>query len=341
MRRATALAAALALLGAAYEASAQKRDEPISVGYRDQVFVVARDGGARRLTGPPGWHNGIAWAPRGHRMAMLARYTRIQVRDMSGDVQHEIRGGSRFTYPPEWSPDARRLAFVADPQRDNRGRLVTIRPDGSDRRVVATRVADVAWSRDGETIYYLHYDAGSITSIWSVPSRGGSPRLIVPNVTSGPQVSPDGHWILFGRAEGDDGVGLWVARTDGSGRESRVIAPRDLRHGPYRWAPSGTAIYGGKTRHKRVIVTSLSGKRRSLGASFFSQVYEWSPDGDRLAWVQERYGITRLWSARTDGTDRRVLARFTDRTGLTEVDELEWSPDSRRLAVVPYRHSGD
>ena len=322
-------------------ASAQKSDEPISVGYRPQVFVVARDGGARRLTGPPGWHDGVAWAPRGHRVSTLARYTRIEVRDLSGVVQHHISGGSRFTFPAEWSPDARRLAFIVDFQSGRGGKLVTTRPDGSDRRVAATRATDLEWSRDGGTLYYVRYDAGSSTSIWSVPSRGGPTRPFVPGATSDPQVSPDGRWILFERSEGDDGAGLWVVRSDGSGRERRVIAPRDLRHGPYRWAPRGAAIYGGKTRDKQVIVTSLSGTRRHLGARFFSQVYEWSPDGKRLAWAQEKFGITRIWSARTDGKDRRVLARFTDRTGLTEVDELEWSPDGRRLAVVPYRHSGD
>ena len=50
---------------------------------------------------------------------------------------------------------------------------------------------------------------------------------------------------------------------------------------------------------------------------------------------------TLILSASADGGHVRVLPRFTSQGGLTEVADLAWSPESRRLAVVPYSHDGD
>jgi Tol biopolymer transport system component len=317
-----------------------KTGDPISVGYRPQVFVVKRIGGAQRITGGPVRHSHAAWAPQGDRLALLAGFTRIEVRDTSGALRHEIRGGRRTTSQPAWSPDAATVAFGTHRSLDGPGNLVTTRPDGTERRVIASPANGApAWSPDGRTLYYLDRNEPP-WAVWSIASGGGSPRKVVSNVASVPLVSPGGTWLLFVRKERDARRGLWVARSDGSGDERRMIARRNFYPLSYGWVPGGGAIYGGR-HDDRPVVTSLTGRRRFLEVRTAGAVYDWSPDGKRLAWADETGHTTRIWSARLDGTERRVHARFTDETGLTHIEQLSWSPDGRRIAVVPTRHQGD
>jgi Tol biopolymer transport system component len=317
----------------------------MSVGYTRQVFVVKSDGGAHRLTRGPTEHETPSWSPSGTRIALSASYNRIEVRDVAGAVRHEIRGGGQSTGQASWSPDGRRIAFVSYHEATDRpfqGNLVVTSPDGSDRHIVATHAdGRPAWSRDGKTLYYLHaHDVGARHELWSIPSSGGSARRLAAGVRYDSRVllSPRGDWILFLRSARVGRNGLWIVRTDGVGR--RFVGPYRARS--YGWVPGGRAIFGGKN-HNRPIVTSITGERRFLSVRFKSSLYDWSPDGKRIAWVDGQISSkpVKVLSARPDGTARRLLARFTSKSRLTEATDLGWSPDSRRLTIVPYRHVGD
>jgi Tol biopolymer transport system component len=325
---------------------AQERDAPISVGYRFQVFAIRAEGGARRVTGGPEAHSLPSWSPSGKRIAVSAGPKGVEIRDLGGRVRHEIRGGTRGVDQVAWSPDGRRIAFVAYHRHgDNNtaeGNLVVASTDGSDRRVVVKRAAGrPAWSRDGSALYVLrgivrYYPGPEPMTLWSVPSEGGSGRKLAADVAGSSKVlvSPDGKWVLF---EGGDPYGLQIVRRTGGG-ERRVTRATDM----YGWAPGGDAVYGGKHKN-HPIVTSLDGSRRVLGVRFKDSLWAWSPDGQRIVWVHGQIASApvRVVSARPDGTSRRLLARFTSKEELTEAQGLEWSPDSRRLAIVPFRHSGD
>lgn len=326
-------------------ASAQKSDDPISVGYTRQVFVVNGTGGAHPITRGPTWHETPSWSPSGTRIALAASYNRLEVRDLAGAVRHEVRGGGQSTGQASWSPDGRRIAFVSYHEATDRpfqGNLIVTSADGSDRHIVAT-LADgrPAWSRDGRTLYYLHaHDVNARHELWSIASGGGSARRLAPDVRYDGRVllSPRNDWILFLRSAREGQTGLWIVRTDG--RERRFIGRYRARS--YGWVPGGRAIFGGKN-HNRPIVTSLTGKRRFLGVRFKSSLYDWSPDGKRIAWVHGQISSepVKVLSARPDGSRRRLLARFTSKESLTEATDLAWSADSTRLTIVPYRHSGD
>jgi Tol biopolymer transport system component len=340
-RAALATAAAVVLLAAG---AAAGRDPRVNhVGYRDQVFLVSADGGARRLTNGPEQYPEAVWSHSGTRLAVSVQTGAIEVRSLSGTVKHVIqRGGGA----PAWSPDDRRIAFVRSHKAAD-GRyvreLVVAGLDGRHRRVLATPAAaypaarPVDWSADGRTIYFRRRERPRSGSIWKVPSGGGKATPLVSNVEgdSDVQVSPDGAHVLFAR--GND---LWIARTDGGG-ERALIRPRHAVPRSSGWTARGE-VFGG-LRHGHPVVATLAGKRRLLAPKITTREYDLSPDGKRVAWVSERWSSRRtlIVSKPASGGRPSVLARFTSKSGLVEDDALAWSPDSRRLVTVPYRHFGD
>ena len=111
-------------------------------------------------------------------------------------------------------------------------------------------------------------------------------------------------------------------------------------------APSGPAHARAKLQlagGARLRVISTSGHVRVLGArptgSFF---LAWTCDAKWIAWLRSRYGkYVDVRTSRPDGSDRRILARFTSKPPFTEVDLLGWSPDGRWLVFEAHRHIGD
>jgi hypothetical protein len=313
-----------------------------TVGYRSQVFVAKRDGGAHRLTGGLDYHFAPVWSRRGLRIAVSTRRY-VEIRSPSGGVKHRIRGGNSGSSPVAWAPHDRRIAFVSYTRQGKdriASNLVVADIDGGHRRVIAQHADGYpAWLQDGTAVLYAHRK-GIAWSIDAAPTRGGPARRLAADVWD-PRalVSPTGEWILFRRQTFDERNGLWVVRPDGSGAR-RVIGHRYFTGSSYGWTLGGRAVFGGKRRSTHPIVTLLSGERRVLPVAFRSGQYEVSPDGRRVAWIGGSR-FTTLRSARADGTGFRELARFRATGNSVDVDALAWSPDSRRIAVEPSKHSGD
>jgi Tol biopolymer transport system component len=326
--------AAIALLGAGVVAG--REPHPIRVGYTSQVFLVSPQGGARRVTGPPGGHDEPVWSHSGRRIAMSG--DGIEVRAISGSVKHRLGHPGAGT---AWSPNDHRLAYVRfrEVAADRYvGKLYVSDLDGHERTIVTNGADDALdWSRDGRTIYYLRGGLYQTKpeGIWAVSSGGGKPHRVVADVdpTSRVLVSPDGEHLLFERG------GLWIARSGGGG-EREIIHANGLYKG-YGWLADGRA-FGGLRDDDHPVVATVSGRRRRLGVQMRTQRYDLSPDGRRVAWASVRQLSHRVvvMGARPDGSDERVLARFTSKL-FPEIDQIRWSPDSRRVAVVPHRHFGD
>jgi Tol biopolymer transport system component len=219
-----------------------------------QVMVMDADGSNQRQV----THNAFpagrpTWSPDGTSLAFA---------DASSGELYVIRadgtGQVRITQPPTprscvdpvgscggdvdpaWSPQGDRIAFA---EGDS---IWTVRPDGSDRRLLAQHfdggspsiVRRPAWSPDGERI------AASIDGwIWLEDPRGEtnvmaamiglplssfvSADAIGPNADS-PTWSPDGESVAFGWFSDSDSYGdIYVVNADGSGL-------RDVLPGPER-----------------------------------------------------------------------------------------------------------
>jgi WD40-like Beta Propeller Repeat len=186
-----------------------------------------------------------------------------------------------------WSPDGSRLAYACAVLRggDEVGRIYTIRPDGTGRRLLRTGTASAywpTWSPDGKRIAFSTEPAPL------VPTRGtntGNPR----------------RWVHSA---------IYVIDVDGSHKQlvARSGAAPD-------WSPDGTTIaystlacgdQSNKIGRTRLVtpygrdVTPHSGAGRCGGIGPAALGAAWSPDGRRLA-VRANDG--RYYMMDADGSD--------------------------------------
>ncbi len=116
----------------------------------------------RRLANPPSAiDGGLTWSPDGRRIAFATAAGQLFT-VAAGGGRPRLLGRFRDAAAPAWGPRGRRIAF-------SRGRLWTVRPDGTGaRRVTRQALASScrvdsftapscgpAWSPDGRKLYYL------------------------------------------------------------------------------------------------------------------------------------------------------------------------------------------
>ncbi len=145
---------------------------------------------------------------------------------------------------PVWSPDGSRFVFGWD--RNGPYDLAIRQFDGSrpDELVARSDYDKVAgdWSRDGRFIVYQSYAPNEKEPGIKLLTIGSSaPASTIPGTAAaiGPQISPDGRWMLFMSAESGRRE-IYVQRfPDGAAREQVSVQGG----GAPRWGPDGNELF--------------------------------------------------------------------------------------------------
>jgi dipeptidyl aminopeptidase/acylaminoacyl peptidase len=191
---------------------------------------------------------------------------------------------------------------------------------------------DPRLSPDGETVAYVRSwidpdEMAYRSAIELVPVDGSAPPR---QVTSGayrdaePRWSPDGRWLAFTSARGEDPAQLFVLPADGPG-EPRRLTDRDEAVRDVAWSPDGTRLaFVSRVRDAAYEEEDLSKREPRRIRRLLSRLDDegWTIDRPRHVFVVP-----------VDGGEARQL---TD--GDAEDAAPAWSPDGTAIAFVSARH---
>jgi Tol biopolymer transport system component len=253
-----------------------------------------------------------SWAPDGQRIAFSSRRlgpdTDISSVRASGGKPIDVTTNFRDDREPDWSPDGEKIVFVASDA------IWTVRRDGKDERLLLADCqycSSPTWSPDGSKIaFYKSSDDG--VDVFVVQADGsGRVRLAE---GSDPAWSPDGRSIAFKRYR--SGSGIWLMDADGSNQ-------RPLAQGSDpAWSTTGKIAFVGSDGHDAelyVISPDGTGQRQITDNLDNDYSPDWSPDGERLAFIRDRRTKLQeeLYVMNADGsgtrrltTTRSAIARF-------------------------------
>jgi tricorn protease len=314
-----------------------------------RIYKVSPEGGLPEMIPlePAAW---IGFEPQGSRVAFQKiglefhnwkRYKggeaeKIYVGTPGNDVFKRVTDYEGKNAFPIWASDGR-IYFVTD--RWGRPNLASMKPDGSDvKRHTQFEDYDVRWPCLGDgKIVYQHkmdiwmYDLASGEN-HQVPIQLPSDRLQVRERFVDPQaqlkgwaISKDGARIAL-ETRGD----LFVARTKKQGLIRRLTEGSAARTKFPAFAPDGktVAAWTEVEGEEQLLLHSADNSKppRQVGTQppgwHFTPA--WSPDGQRLAWGDERY---QLWVAGATNGQPKLVDH-----GEWEITHYAWSPDSRYLA---------
>jgi Tol biopolymer transport system component/DNA-binding winged helix-turn-helix (wHTH) protein len=187
-------------------------------------------------------------------------------------------------------------------------------------------------SPDGRWIVYNAMNAGKPT-IWKISLDGDASQLTFGGGEIDPQISPDGKWIVYFTMNTEKPT-IWKMPFDGGA----AIQLTNKYSGRPRISPDGKMIVcgywdGWPNGAPKIAVIPFSGNGPVKTFDIDSRALQsvrWSPDGKALTYVDDRAGVSNLWSLPLDGSAPRQLTDFkSDR-----IYNYVWSRDGSQIICV-------
>ena len=152
-------------------------------GNRD-LYIMSSDGDSlSQITRDPAQERYPTWSPDGSKLVFHSDKTGQQelyiiARDDTGSWGKPWQLTSTGGSCPKWSPSGDLIAYFFN------GDVWVISPEGNPPRILVPHQPEAnayygAWARDGKVLFYKAKDRDFLSTIWSVPISGGTPKLLV------------------------------------------------------------------------------------------------------------------------------------------------------------------
>jgi Tol biopolymer transport system component len=184
-------------------------------------------------------------------------------------------------------------------------------------------------SPDGQTIVFSS-DRDSHRNIWRMNIDGSSPKQLTHGDSDSlPQITPDGKWLIYGSSSSGK-LRLWKQRLDGGAPESvieraatgAVVSPDGKWIAFYtfdeaagRWGIAAMPTQGGEPTKLSYVVDST---------------IAWTPDSQAVMYVDNRNGVSNLWSQTLDGRPPKQMTNFTGGS----IFNFAWSRDGKQMFLA-------
>ena len=270
------------------------------------------------------------WSPDGRELAVSLQGSLWRI-DLATGRARQVTNGPGYDYQPDWSPDARFLAYASyrdDAVELHRLELATRRSrplTGSGAVSVEPR-----WSPDGHRLAFVSTAFEGRFHVFLVDDANADPvepRRLTEDRDSGlpryyyarhdhylsPSWSPDGSELLLvsnrGRIWGTGG--FWRMRAEPGAPMREVHQEETTWKARPDWARDGRVVYAsylGRAWHQLWVTRADGGDAFPLTyGDFDATAPRWSPDGTRIAYVSNEDGDTALWILEWPGGRRKKL----------------------------------
>ena len=228
--------------------------------YKAAIWISDLSGeNKRQLTSGSHRDTHPRWSPDGHRIAFVSNRpssdgkddetrksanaetspSQIWTIDPDGGEAVQLTSHPNGASSPDWSPDARRVAFVATDDVDEDSLFEA--PVSSGGKADEIIVNDIRYRYDGRGLLkqFSHIWAIDVSSRTTVALTSGDVN------DNSPKWSPDGRTIAFLGNRRDDRRqrhASTVQLVPSNGGEVRTIAPDDALFGSLSWSPDGKRI---------------------------------------------------------------------------------------------------
>src|SRR3989440_2695802 len=330
MRRTNALALFILLVALAATAFAASRDRLTIETYLDWEYV-----------------NSPQISPDGTQVVYTRRWTdkmndkfedEIWLMNADGTHKRFLMKGAQA----RWSPDGRRIAYVAQGQPGGAQIFVHCldAPEETQLTHLERAPANIAWSPDGKYIAFTSNVPATQQFKINMPQRpAGAKWIDAPRVVDRLDYRADGSgW----RSDGYQHIFL----VSDEGGTPRQLTDGDYNHGAPEWLPDGETILFSSVRQPDAeylqresdiyAINVKSGQIRQLtdrkGPDTNPTV---SPDGKLIAYLgfdqtDDTYIVNRLYLMNADGTNKRLLTADFDRSP----GEMKWANDDSGVYFV-------
>jgi Tol biopolymer transport system component/TolB-like protein/Flp pilus assembly protein TadD len=257
---------------------------------------VARDGNAEhaaQIVPGAGRYYDLAWTADGKILYSSDASDTVDLwtREADGSGAKQLTSGGRRNYAPSPSLDGKYIVFHSN--RTGNWNLWRMDSDGSNLRPLTRDNTDGSnWpqiSKDSQWVFFHHRaPVGAELHLWKVPIDGGGPIEITGQTCQRPAVSP-----------ADGRIACWYTE-DAAKPEWRIgIFPPD----------------GGRPVKTIEFAPSVS----------IDSTMHWTPDGRAITYVDNRGGVSNLWSQPLDGSPARPLTNFK----AAQILSFAWSRDGK------------
>jgi Tol biopolymer transport system component/DNA-binding winged helix-turn-helix (wHTH) protein len=247
-----------------------------------------------------------------------------------------------------WTPGGRILFAAGD------GNLSVLNSDGSARTLLTANDypgGDPSVCGDGRYVVYSTYREQK-AGIWRMDADGSNPiRIADEPVSTSPQCSPDGKWVLYVQAPSL--TLMRVAITGEKPPETITQRPAAWELGVLAISPEGKRIAYVAAPETPVVNPSSPSRSQpnqlnviaSDGGTLMHQFDwpasawrpRWAPRGEAIEYVLTKDGVSNIWQQRLTGGPPKQVTHFDS----GKIFHFEWSRDGRQLALTRASESSD